>query len=459
MTKLSLFGLLSGRRSGADPVALARHGTVTTRDWGCRVAAVVDLVRESGGERWMLAFEDSSSFSAGLFGLLAAGKTVCLPSGLSAPALRGLAPNVERTLSDLPAPPDTAPWHALPPPAAEPLLVPRLPDGIVEFWTSGSTGLPKRVEKRLSQLDAEVIAQEKTFGRRFGNGPVVGTVPHFHIYGCLFRVLWPLHAGRVFRSASCGEPAELRRALAGPDPVALVSCPAHLSRLPKIVDLSRLDPPPAVVFSSGGPLDPADGAVWAAVAPGGVVEVYGSTESGGIAWRSPGARPAPAGRPLAWKPLPAVSLSLEPDGALRVRSPYAGAEPLRMEDAAELLPNGRLHLKGRLDRIVKLDERRVSLPEVEAALRKHPWVRGAAVVRLDGAHPTLGAVVVLSPREQRLLPAGRGELVHALREHVLGLVDGSAVPRRWRFVPSLPFDDGGKLTTEAVTALFERTSG
>lgn len=448
-----LFDLLAGARAASHVVALSEEGVLLQEEWASSVLAVAELARSAGGARWMLACEDAARFSIGLFGLLAAGRTVCLPPGLLPPALRSLAPGVDRSLSDLPAPGGIASWHAFPAPVSRVSARP-LPDGTVEFWTSGSTGLPKRVAKRFSQLAAEVATQERCFGSRFGAGPVVGTVPHFHIYGTLFRVLWPLHAGRPFRTESCGDPATLIRALAGQPPAALVSCPAHLSRLPRLIPKSRLAPPPAVVFSSGGPLGAEDARTWNSVATSGVVEIYGSTESGGIAWRSPG-----RGKdPVPWTPLPEVSLAQDGDGALLVRSPYAGAEPLRIEDAVEFVSGGLFRLLGRLDRIVKLDEKRVSLPEVEAALGAHPWVVNAAVVPVKSARAALGAAVILSENARPLLAAGQDVVVHALREHLAKSVDPVAIPRRWRFVTELAVDVGGKLTAAAVASLFDDSS-
>lgn len=43
-------------------------------------------------------------------------------------------------------------------------------------------------------------------------------------------------------------------------------------------------------------------------------------------------------------------------------------------DAARIHADGRFELLGRLDRIVKLEEKRISLPMLEQALMAHAWV-------------------------------------------------------------------------------------
>jgi acyl-coenzyme A synthetase/AMP-(fatty) acid ligase len=300
--------------------------------------------------------------------------------------------------------------------------------------------------RTLAQLDAEVILLEQVFGRRMPSGPVVGTVPHHHIYGCLFRLLWPLATGRPFLVEPAGDPSSFGRALAQPRPVALVASPAHLSRLPDLLDLDRIPTPPGAVFSSGGPLAAADALRWRRWAPAGVAEIYGSTESGGIAWRVQGPEPDSG----EWTPFRDVRLAFQADGALEVTSFRAGPEPLRLEDGVEPAAGGRFRLLGRLDRTLKLEEKRVSLPELERVLADLPWVVRAAVTLLPGRRPLLGAAVVLGPGA----PEDRGARVRALRDHLAGSFDGPALPRRWRFPADLPYDERGKLTQRAVAALF-----
>jgi acyl-coenzyme A synthetase/AMP-(fatty) acid ligase len=433
---LPLRQLFREARSPGHPVALHLDaadgsGLRTWAEFAAAAAWAADRARRGGGRRWVLACPEAWDFAAGLFGLLLAGRTVVLPPNFLPETLRGLEREADGVL-----------WETGAAPAGPPAVL----DGSVEFWTSGSTGEPKGVPRSLAQLDAEVAMLEQTFGHLLPPGPMVGTVPHHHIYGCLFRLLWPLAAGRPFLCEPVGDPAGFRRALAlaAPAPVALAASPAHLSRLPQLLDLEALPAQPGVIFCSGGPLRAADAALWRRRAPAGVVEIYGSTESGGIAWRIQGAAPVDAD----WTPFADVAVAFQA-GALVVTSFRAGPGPLRMEDAAEPAPGGRFRLLGRLDRTLKLEEKRVSLPELELALEAHPWVARAAVLLLEGRRPALGAVVVLKGA-----PAGRALLVRTLREHLAQRFDGPALPRRWRFPEELPYDGRGKLTPQALARLF-----
>lgn len=68
-------------------------------------------------------------------------------------------------------------------------------------------------------------------------------------------------------------------------------------------------------------------------------------------------------------------LSQGEDGALRIASTYLPPGHIEHSaDAARIEADGRFELLGRLDRIVKLEEKRISLPMLEQALVAHDWV-------------------------------------------------------------------------------------
>src|SRR5262249_8163800 len=114
--------------------------------------------------------------------------------------------------------------------------------------------------------------------------PVIwATVTHQHIYGLLFRVLWPLAAGRPFAAGRLVFNEEIAHRVAGP--AVLVASPAHLRRLPETVDWSPVRAGLRAVFSSGGPLPPEAADATLALLGVAPVEVYGSSETGGVAWR------------------------------------------------------------------------------------------------------------------------------------------------------------------------------
>jgi acyl-CoA synthetase (AMP-forming)/AMP-acid ligase II len=437
-TFLSLLRLLAGSRPLGHTVALNGDRALSQGDFLRAVGAVTRQALTQGGGRWLLASEDAWDFMTGLFGLLQAGCTVVIPPNHLQATLLRLGQSVDASFTTAECLPEGSPCGELP------------ADAGIEFWTSGSSGEAKQISKTLAQLDAEVRVLETVFGDRFGNGPVRGTVPHHHIYGCLFRVLWPLAAGRAIALENAGNAALLQTLGTGNGDAALVSSPALLSRLPQVADLDALAPVASLVLSSGGPLSPEDALAWRRWVPGGVAEVFGSTETGGVAWRI---QDGSADASL-WTPFPDVTIAYEADGALRVESPRAGPEAVRMEDAAEPASQGRFALKGRLDRIVKLAEKRVSLPELEASLEASPWVREAALVLLDDARPTLGAAIVLTEEGLAQQAQAPERMPRLLQQHLVGGFESLVIPKRWHFCPALPLDARGKRTVAALKNLF-----
>jgi acyl-coenzyme A synthetase/AMP-(fatty) acid ligase/3-hydroxymyristoyl/3-hydroxydecanoyl-(acyl carrier protein) dehydratase len=330
-----------------------------------------------------------------------------------------------------------------------------LPSGAtqVTLFTSGSTGDPVALPKQLSQLDAEVRALEAAFGERLPAGcRLLSTVSHQHIYGLLFCVLWPLAAGRPLGGPKLDYHDAIARACHD-GPSCLVSSPAHLRRVPAELDWTGARRHLAAVFSSGGPLPAAAGAEVQARLGQSPVEVYGSSETGGIAWRQAsrhGAR---------WTPLPGVQWRLE-DGFLSVCSDHLPTPGWHLcADCAQPSGDDTFVLTGRADRIIKIEAKRISLSLVERTLCASPLVSDARALMLDLAiGARLGAVLALSAEGRALLAAdGRTALVAALRQALLQAVDPLALPRRWAFPETLPCNAQGKTTEHMLRDQFRRT--
>ncbi len=397
----------------------------------------------AGGRDWALYFEDTLAFAAALFGAWHAGKRVFLCAD-NLPATRErLAGRVDGFAGDFAGESLAASASAEGPPLQ---VLDEAATRLVVF-TSGSTGEPVAIEKRLDQLAREVEALEAAFGTGAGAATVHGTVSHQHIYGLLFRVLWPLAAGRSIAPRTFFH-EDLLAVLAG-QPSLLVASPAHLKRLPQQLEWEALRGRLRAVFSSGGALA-AEAALEVrdrlGVAP---TEIYGSSETGGIAWRRwDDEQPA-------WHALPGVDWRIE-DGRLQVRSPHLAQAQAwwTSEDRVHADGDG-FRLLGRADRIVKIEERRVSLDALERDIAGHSAVSEARVCVLPGARDALVAVVVPNEAGWELLRGqGRRAFSQQLSQHLASRHDAVTRPRRWRYAAALPVNAQGKVTERALTALF-----
>lgn len=440
---------LAVRPHAGRALALTPAGTLDHAWFRAQAARWRMAFAAQPGQRWALHFADAAAFAAALYGAWHAGKQVYLCADVLPDTLARLAGEVDGLAGEFPEDAMALPRCA-PNPAGEddgdgwPALDPAATRLVI--YTSGSTGMASAIEKRLAQLTSEVGALEASFGPLLGNAVVQGTVSHLHIYGLLFRVLWPLAAGRVIAPRVFFH-EEIVAALDAP--AVLVSSPAHLKRIPQTVDWAPARARLRAVFSSGGAL-PEDAAVAAAAAFGRApVEIYGSSETGGVAWRSC------IGASSAWTPLPGVEWRIC-DGQLELVSPHL-PEPgwWRSSDRAEADAAGGFRLLGRADRIVKVEERRVSLTALERELTALPAVAEARVLLLNSVRATLAAVVVASAEGRaRLQENGRRRFAAELQQALATGHDPVTRPRRWRFVDALPLDGQGKTSEAALRLLF-----
>src|SRR6218665_3949115 len=116
-------------------------------------------------------------------------------------------------------------------------------------------------------------------------------------------------------------------------------------------------------------------------------------------------------------------------------------------------------LLGRADRIVKIEEKRVSLDAMEQQLLKTPWVQEAKALVVDtpiGAR--VGVVAVLTPAGREQVQRGQRILLDLLRTTLASGVQAVALPRRWRFVDALPVNAQGKSPEALLRALFTAQS-
>jgi acyl-coenzyme A synthetase/AMP-(fatty) acid ligase/3-hydroxymyristoyl/3-hydroxydecanoyl-(acyl carrier protein) dehydratase len=255
----------------------------------------------------------------------------------------------------------------------------------------------------------------------------------------LFCVLWPYLTGRPLTRRRLEYPEQFEAVLKD-GPCVLVSSPAHLKRLPDVPTwTTRLQ----TVFSSGGPLTHEGASRCVAVLGRVPVEIYGSSETGGIAWR--------AGRDEPWSTFANVTARASPEGLLEVSSPHLPDAAFFTTADRVTLAQGTFRLEGRSDRIAKIEEKRVSLELIEKTAVATGALLEARVVPLAAARLTLGLVGVCSPAGLRL---SRKVLVETLKRAIGSAVELVAVPRRYRFVDALPVDAQGKCVEARLLPLF-----
>ena len=217
--------------------------------------------------------------------------------------------------------------------------------------TSGSSGKSKMIEKSLAQMikESEYLACELNFSSQ---NTFFSSVSHRHMFGLTFKVFLPLILGaRVIADELNYPEAILGLELANH---VFIASPVLLGALVQSPAASALKGLSGIV-SAGSPLKKELRDKLGKICDARIVEIYGSTETGIVA------RDEGCGLRL----FGAVNAGLDGRGALNVSSPWC--EFFQTNDAASI-DDGRLALQGRIDRIVKLNDKRVSLESIEAKL-------------------------------------------------------------------------------------------
>lgn len=433
------------------PVAVHDGRTISHRQFCADVSNLYAALRQQPQQRYALYQEAAYPFAVALFALLHAGKQIWIP-GNNRPATAEQLQELDcRLFGD---------WaHSNVGRISEASSVDNgfslqpldLHRPQLTIFTSGSGGKPKAIAKSLLQLQNEVEALERQWGKLLGSASALATVSHQHIYGMLFRLLWPLAAGRTFYSQMYLSPEPMLKAAILP--AYWVASPAQLKRLDDLTAWHQLASLTAI-FSSGGPLPMAAAECIERESGQPVIEIFGSSETGGIGWRS-----LPIVR--RWTPFPGIELGLDEQGRCRLASPYL-PEPgsCLLDDRLELNDDGGFDLAGRVDRIVKVEEKRLSLDQLESALEKLEWVEQAHCQLVEGNRDRIAALIVMTESGMALLQqAGRSALIRHLRRLLMQDFETVVLPRKWLFMDSMPQTAQGKVDTALLSQLWRLEPG
>ena len=421
----------------------------TWADFTADVSKVRQEIEAGPQKAWLLNFEDSYYFMVALVAVMQGGKAAKISANRSQEFIKEICTEGVSFLTDIPADgatliqdviekhEDDGKWVMFDPKSSD-----------VDMYTSGTTGKPKISPKKFIQLEDEVNEFATQFLEKYDHAFVVRTVNHHHIFGLTFSLLLALMSGAPFRRNTVEFPEELKALKA--HRLVIVASPAFLKRLAggknEPVDFAETP----FILSAGGLLPEDAAAETEKILKYWPTEIYGSTETGCMAHRQSKNGPL-------YKPFPHNIITLTQDGCLHVESPYIYDEGgFSTADLVKIEEDGRFTLLGRIDSIVKIEEKRISLPEVEMRLRQTGLVQDVRVIAMAGKRQYLAAAIALNcDGKEKFKDAAKLEMNKFFRNFLSQYLESTVIPKRWRFPERLPQDAMGKIKTADIKALFE----
>ncbi len=441
------------KRDGAEVIAFSQDTTITVRAFKHNVAAWVETLTPLQGDCFAVYHQDAASFLAILCALWQLSRTACVPGDARPGTVARLKDSVDGfvgqfTIPDAihaPLPAQQASkaemidWQVIPPQQV-----------LLEVYTSGTTGEPKAFKKTLQTITDELHALQVLQLNPLPS-KVISTVSHQHFYGMTFRLFRPFVSGIPFSTYLTEYLEDVIAEADDEVTFSLVTSPAHLSRFNEHLYWPKIKDCCAEVISSAAPLKRKDSLLVQATLSAPVKEIYGSSETGAIAWRMQDTK---VECDAAWQPLPHLSLSASTDDTLLVEA-LDSKQTVTLADQVTFNADGSFGLLGRVDQLVKVEGKRVSLLEVEKLLEDVAFVSEAKVIALSNRRVEVAAVLCLSARGiETLAQQGKKSLVAQLKFALKPYLESVAIPRRWRFVSAFPTNTQGKLTAPLLTAMF-----
>ena len=396
------------------------------------------LTRRDGEKTLCLCTEKKAVTAACILASLSGACQLILPYSFSSHALMEMyeAVGFNAAISDHPEDIPSGVEIITPLPGSIADIIPeeiRNPDDpFLRLFTGGSTGKPKVWSKSPRNLFAEAFYLKEKFAIS-EKDLFVSTVPPYHIYGLLFSVLVPFVAHAKVLPDIYTFPQEIISTTNKHKATVLVSVPIHYRAL-KVNNLSA--PSLKIAFSSSGVLNRSDAIHFQKKTGLGITEIYGSTETGGIASRSISEHTE------SWKPADVVSWKIS-GKRLSIESAFASPEMERDADGfcvtgdeVQQEKGNRFVLLGRTDGIVKVAGKRVDLLDVQNKILELPTVRDAVVIALPAE----------KGRESVIAALVAGNLTEIqLKKMMQEKLEPYAMPRRIKIVSSIARTATGKI--------------
>jgi acyl-coenzyme A synthetase/AMP-(fatty) acid ligase len=258
------------------------------------------------------------------------------------------------------------------------------------YFTSGSTGASTAALKTKKNIESEIKALSELLNK-YEIKKVVVTVPFIHIYGSLAGLFYPYFNNIDIVLREHFLPNDLLDII--DENTLVVTTPLYIKALNKISSVKDLSK--SLFLSSTAPLGQDDAKMFNEKFFCDIMQLFGSTETGGIAYKF--------NDEILWTPLNDVNIKTNEKNELKVISPFVSQElyendfqftngEIQTFDFIELLGN-RFKLIGRSSQILKIAGKRYSTIQIENILESQINIAKALVYVKNDKNSLRGEVL------------------------------------------------------------------
>src|SRR5574344_342708 len=307
-------------------------------------------------------------------------------------------------------------------------------DIIINFFTSGSTQKSKLIKKSLENLVEESadLFYEFNFNK---NLEVISTTTLNHLFGITFHLMLPLNNGLVINTDSINYPEDIAKSDA-----ILVSTPSFLDTMKKYnVTLTKKL---SYIISAGAKLQDETFEFAKSKVAQRVIDIYGSTETGVIAYRTDF-------KQNERKLFRGIKILETTDSETQISSNYSYNETDNLGDKIAL-HDDTIELLGRCDRILKIQEKRLSATEIEEEISKNELVKECYCFEYS---KKIATIVVLTPLGYKFaLDNSILDLIKKLKSDIKDKFE--IIPQKWKFIDAIPKTKNGKINKQQIIDIF-----